>query len=110
MRGIGRTSNLGRVRPSTLFETADAEIDFTYRGITRTVAYKRFDPNWFFNSFPFELKAVELERDLEDPTSIAKYLTSRYGDPFEASDVAPGAKLLAARTAYARDIPIVPQL
>lgn len=86
----------GEVRPSTLFETADAEIDFTYRGITRTVAYKRFDPNWFFNSFPFELKAVELERDLEDPTSIAEYLTSRYGIPFEASDVAPGAKLLAA--------------
>lgn len=94
----------GEVRPSTLFETADAEVDFTYRGITRTVAYKRFDPNWFFNRFPFDLKPVELERDLEDPTSIADYLTARYGIPFEASDVAPGAKLLAASGQHTLEI------
>ena len=86
----------GEVRPSTLFETADAEVDFTYRGITRTIAYKRFDPNWFFVKFPFYLKPIELEQDLDDKTAIAEYLNGRYGIPFEAADVADGGKLIAA--------------
>lgn len=86
----------GEVRPSTLFEAADAEVDFTYRGVTRTIAYKRFDPNWFFVKFPFDLKPIELEQDLDDKTAIAEYLNGRYGIPFEAADIADGGKLLAA--------------
>jgi len=86
----------GEVRPSTLFQEADAEVDFTYRGITRTVAYKRFNPNWFFANHPAGLKPVELEQDIVDPAEIATYLSDRYGVPFEAADIAPGAKLLAA--------------
>lgn len=86
----------GEVRPSTLFEAADAEVDFTYRGITRTIAYKRFDPNWFFVKFPFDLKPIELEQDLDDKAAIAEYLNGRYGIPFEAADVADGGKLIAA--------------
>lgn len=87
--------SFGEVRPSTLFAGIDAEVDFTYRGVTRTLAFKRNDPNKFFTAFPFDSKPVQISRDFEDKESIAEYLANRYGIPFEAADVADGAKLIA---------------
>lgn len=78
--------SFGEVRPTTLFNNCDVEIDFTYRGVKRTVAYMRRDIGVVFNNFPMLLKPLMIDEEISG-NAVVDALKSRYGLALEHGDI-----------------------
>lgn len=85
--------SFGEVRPSNVFNNCDVEIDFTYRGVTRTVAYMRRDVSTLFLNFPMLQRPVLLTEEVSGH-QVVDVLNARYGLAFEYGDIEPTTKLI----------------
>lgn len=78
--------SFGEVRPSNLFNNCDVELDFTYRGVVRTIAYMRRDVSTLFKNFPAMLKPVILTEEVSG-NGVVDAINARYGTAFEHGDI-----------------------
>lgn len=84
--------SFGEVRPSNVFNNCDVEIDFTYRGVKRTVAYLRRSVSNLFLNFPILQKPLILTEEISGD-AVVDALVKRYGLALEHGDIDPSLKL-----------------
>lgn len=84
--------SFGEVRPSNVFNNCDVEIDFTYRGVKRTVAYLRRNASNLFLNFPILQKPLIVAKEISGD-AVVDALVTRYGLALEHGDIEPSFKL-----------------
>lgn len=84
--------SFGEVRPSNVFNNCDVEVDFTYRGIKRTIAYMRRNVSTLFLNFPMLVKPLILKEEVSGD-EVVDAINARYGTAFDHGDIAADFKL-----------------
>lgn len=98
--------SFGEVRPSSLFNNCDVELDFTYRGVERTIAYLRRDATTLFTNFPALTKPLIL-KEVVSGDGVVDAINARYGTAFDHGDIDASVTLSPGNGWV--DIPISPK-
>lgn len=98
--------SFGEVRPSSLFNNCDVELDFTYRGVERTIAYLRRDATKLFTNFPALTKPLIL-KEVVSGDGVVDAINARYGTAFDHGDIDASVTLSPGNGWV--DIPISPK-